>query len=563
MQAASPSESVPESDRSLLERTEAGDRSAFGLLVARYQTLVCSIAYNACGDFAQSEDVAQETFLAAWKDRSKLDNPERFRAWLCGIARNLSANARRRLRRQPVHGAEPETQLDAHVSESPDPAEFAVSHEESTVVWSALERLPELYREPLILFYREGHSIPRVAAALDLSEEAVRQRLSRGRSMLREEVTRTIEGVLTRTIPGAVFTAAVLSALPGLGTETARAAALAGGSAAAAKGVAAAAKGTSLIGFASIAAGPLLGLLGGYLGFRAGLDRAGSEQERHFIVRSYRITMLMVLLVTAGFAVTLHGALSMTATDWAGALIWTLVACFTFTLGITGLTLAMNRRWGRLAAATQTGSSVQTIRANAIVWDSPAKFLGIPLISIRWNQGVLRGKPAIGWIALGDFSIGLLVSIGGISVGTFSFGGISLGALSAGGLVAGGLAFGGASLGYWAYGGVALGHMAVGGMAIASYAAQGGLAIAGYAANGGMAIAHELAVGGKAEALHANDAIARQWFAESRFFQAGNWMTRNVFWLQTLLILPSLLPVLSPWLRRVVNRQSQQSQVTK
>jgi hypothetical protein len=244
-------------------------------------------------------------------------------------------------------------------------------------------------------------------------------------------------------------------------------------------------------------------------------------------------------------------------------MIWTLVACFTFTLGITGLTLAMNRRWGRLAAVTEAGSSVQPIRANAIVWDSPARCLGIPLISIRWNQGAFRGKPAIGWIALGDFSIGLLVSIGGISVGTFSFGGISLGALSAGGLVAGGMAFGGASLGYWAFGGVALGHMAIGGMAIASYAAQGGLAIAGYAANGGMAIAHELAVGGKAEAMHVNDAMARQWFADSRFFQAGNWITRNVFWFQTLLILPSLLPVLSPWLRRVVDRQAQQSQVTK
>lgn len=55
-------------------------------------------------------------------------------------------------------------------------------------MWSALERAPELYREPLVLCYREHRSVEHVAAALDLTEDAVKQRLARGRKILQERV---------------------------------------------------------------------------------------------------------------------------------------------------------------------------------------------------------------------------------------------------------------------------------------------------------------------------------------------------------------------------------------
>ncbi len=49
----------------------------------------CAVAYSACGELSQSEDVAQETFWAAWRGRESLDQPDRLSSWLCGIARNL------------------------------------------------------------------------------------------------------------------------------------------------------------------------------------------------------------------------------------------------------------------------------------------------------------------------------------------------------------------------------------------------------------------------------------------------------------------------------------------
>jgi len=64
----------------------------------------------------------------------------------------------------------------------PSPATQAVTREEEAILWRALERIPDTYREPLILFYREQQSVERVAAELELSEDAVKQRLSRGRS---------------------------------------------------------------------------------------------------------------------------------------------------------------------------------------------------------------------------------------------------------------------------------------------------------------------------------------------------------------------------------------------
>ena len=527
-------------DRVLVERTHSGDRAAFGALVTRYQTLVCSIAYNACGDFGRSEDLAQETFVAAWKNLPKLAEPDRFRGWLCGIARNVSNSARRRSARQPVDHAEEESALNSSLAETPSPLESAVSREESATVWAALERLPETYREPLILFYREGHSIPRVAEALDLTEEAVRQRLSRGRALLRDEMTRTVEGVLTRTIPGAVFTAAVLSSLPGVGTETARAASFVGGASLVAKG-AAAAKGTTAIGLLSLIAGPLIGLVGGYLGFRAGYDRAESDRERHFLVRSFQMTTGIVLLMTVAFIVTVQAAQSWAPTNWAKAFAWTLAGSLTFTFGISGISVALNRRWSQLRTEEALKRGTVPEKGCGFEWESSQRFLGIPWVSVRFSGRMGRGRPAVGWVALGDVAVGLLVAVGGMSFGTVSIGGLALGTVALGGMGIGALALGGIGVGYYSFGGMSLGIMASGGLAVAVQVAFGGMAVAVHAAQGGLAIARDFAVGGSAHALHANDNLAREVLAQSAFVKKALWLNRNSHWLQLLVLIPALI----------------------
>ena len=154
--------------------------------------------------------------------------------------------------REPALNAAPLE--DAHDSPAIEalPSEQAISREEEAILWRSLEKIPELYREPLILYYREHQSIEHVAVALDLTEDAVKQRLVRGRKLLQDEVQTFVEGALRRTAPGQAFSGAVLAMLP-----------LAAGSAATA-GVGAGAKGTAAAksGFLSAWLLPLAPFLG-------------------------------------------------------------------------------------------------------------------------------------------------------------------------------------------------------------------------------------------------------------------------------------------------------------
>jgi RNA polymerase sigma factor (sigma-70 family) len=197
-----PSAKVPRfehDDAELVAQARRGDRDAFGRIVARYQALICALAYNATGNLVQSEDLAQESFVTAWKQLPALREPERLRSWLCGIVRNLGRRARRDEKHEPALRAESlETANFILAAPEPHPLDQTVSREEEEILWRHLEAIPESYREPLILFYREHASIEQVALALDLTEDTVRQRLSRGRRLLHQQVLAFVEGALAR-----------------------------------------------------------------------------------------------------------------------------------------------------------------------------------------------------------------------------------------------------------------------------------------------------------------------------------------------------------------------------
>jgi hypothetical protein len=116
--------------------------------------------------------------------------------------------------------------------------------EQQAVVRQALAQMPEKFREPLILFYREGRSTREVAGLLGLSENAARQRISRGRGLLREQVADMIEATIARTKPGKTFTTAVIASIAALGMR--------GSATAMATGAAYAAAGGGSFGAASI-----------------------------------------------------------------------------------------------------------------------------------------------------------------------------------------------------------------------------------------------------------------------------------------------------------------------
>src|SRR5512136_1201 len=107
MITAEPMERLESNDAALVAQSLAGDREASGQIVARYQSLLCSLAYSATGSLAQSEDLAQETFVTAWKQLSRVREPGKLPSWLCGIVRTLSYTAVHKEGRDPSHAAVP------------------------------------------------------------------------------------------------------------------------------------------------------------------------------------------------------------------------------------------------------------------------------------------------------------------------------------------------------------------------------------------------------------------------------------------------------------------------
>jgi RNA polymerase sigma factor (sigma-70 family) len=306
-------------DAELVAESLEGNRDAFRLIVERYQTLISSLAYCATGNVSRSEDLAQETFVSAWKQLAELREPAKLRPWLCGIARFLISKEFRRQGREPDHAAESLEAVDDWVSPEPLPPDQVISDEEKAILWRSLERLPEIYREPLVLFYREQQSIKAVAQDLGLSEDAVKQRLSRGRKLLQEQFLGFVAGALNQTSPGKAFTLGVVAALPLLAT-TAKAATV--GTALAGQG-GVAAKTTALGGFLQAGSQILLGFaywmapvlpLGGYIGYKMGGDRRHSERARRSVATFWRImgaSMLFFVVLPPLLLVLIVGAFNL------------------------------------------------------------------------------------------------------------------------------------------------------------------------------------------------------------------------------------------------------------
>src|SRR5438094_7253051 len=115
------------SDFELVTQSLAGNRDAFGWIVARYQSLLCSLAYSATGSLSQSEDLAQETFVTAWKQLADLREPDKLRSWLCRISRNLTYDALRRQGREPIHKAELLAEIQELRASEPLPSDYTIS----------------------------------------------------------------------------------------------------------------------------------------------------------------------------------------------------------------------------------------------------------------------------------------------------------------------------------------------------------------------------------------------------------------------------------------------------
>ncbi len=181
----------------LVKSSLAGDKDAFGQLVERFQGMVQGLAVGMLGNFAEAEDIAQETFIQAYRKLASLADPGKFPGWLRVIALNKIRQCLRQRRpeqtvdfgpggKQPVN---PQGQLDAN-------------HDLRLAVAAAVTALPEPQRDAITLYYMHGQSYAEGGRFLDVQPTTVKGRLAAGRKRLKREMMTMVEHVLENEKPG-------------------------------------------------------------------------------------------------------------------------------------------------------------------------------------------------------------------------------------------------------------------------------------------------------------------------------------------------------------------------
>lgn len=175
-----------EADEALVYQIAQGDQRALRMLMARHMARVIRLAEGVLGTAAESDDVAQETFVRVWRCAASFDPAvAKFTTWLHRIALNLAIDRSRRPRGNPIEDAE-------HAAiDEPGALGHLIEKENENAVAQCILQLSGRQRAALTLFYFEGLSGRDAAAAMAMSEKAFESLLARARAALRECIVRT------------------------------------------------------------------------------------------------------------------------------------------------------------------------------------------------------------------------------------------------------------------------------------------------------------------------------------------------------------------------------------
>ena len=188
-------------DAALVCRFNAGDEGAFGEIIARHSRKMFSIALSHLGNHADAEEIAQDTFIRAYRGLPGFRGDSSLATWLYRIAFNLSRNRYGYFLRRHRHetdsldcatcGDEKGNLADLVASDVPDPARAEAHREFSAHVMACMEKLSAQQREILTLRNIREHSYEEIAEILGVSTGTVKSRIARGRNNLRRLLSET------------------------------------------------------------------------------------------------------------------------------------------------------------------------------------------------------------------------------------------------------------------------------------------------------------------------------------------------------------------------------------
>ncbi len=175
-------------EASLISRAAQGEAAAWEPVVLAHQEAIFRLAYLILGDPDEAEDVAQETFVRAWKNLRRFDARRPLRPWLFRIAAN-AANNRRRSAGRYLAALVRTVQAEA---ETPSTEEQGTQRIESQQLWKAVQQLAQADQQIIYLRYFLDLSVAETAETLEMAEGTVKSRCSRALERLRSIVRRDL-----------------------------------------------------------------------------------------------------------------------------------------------------------------------------------------------------------------------------------------------------------------------------------------------------------------------------------------------------------------------------------
>ena len=280
-----------------VELAQQGDTHAFTRLIQQTSKMVSSIALSIVKDLDSSEDVAQQVYIGAWQQLASLQNSASILPWLRQMTRYKALNFLRDNKvKQKLDGEQADLLL-AQFCDPKDDVDIVLERrQQSVIIGDFIQQLPQESREIVLLYYREDQSSHQVARLLEQSEANIRQKLSRVRKLLQEQILAKHGRLLLSTAPALGFSSLVLGALT---TSSPVAAATLASSVASGKS-------GFFTKFAALLGGSMLGALFGIIAVRLStvlLLKKISREEARQQVLNYRKHMT-IWLVFGGILLT-------------------------------------------------------------------------------------------------------------------------------------------------------------------------------------------------------------------------------------------------------------------
>ncbi len=185
-------------DAELVKRVQAGDSAAFDILVQKYQHKVVNLIGRFVSDKAECYDIAQDTFIKAYRAIGNFRGDSQFYTWLYRIAANTAKNyLASRARKSPSYAVDVEDaehfEGESGLKEYATPENLLLTEEIKKTVFAAIEALPDDLKSAISLREIEGLSYEEIAEVMDCPIGTVRSRIFRARDVIDKELRPLLE----------------------------------------------------------------------------------------------------------------------------------------------------------------------------------------------------------------------------------------------------------------------------------------------------------------------------------------------------------------------------------